>query len=190
MSEDKDCVKELYDSIGYYDMPECEDTIPVNGKYLVEALEELEEKRQLFDMQWKRDMETIMLAQQAGLCDDMTWPDRGNLTMFLAERLNALRKVVDCVRVKFMSLRMVEMSRTPEEVSKTAMWGSFETYCRDELAKVLPPGWESAEARRIESMEMALIKLHVDGVLSEGQVAKATDLDRITIRELADMLRE
>lgn len=31
-----------------------------------------------------------------------------------------------------------------------------------------------------------IIKLHVDGVLSEGQVAQATGLDRVFIRTLAD----
>lgn len=35
-----------------------------------------------------------------------------------------------------------------------------------------------------------LISLHVDGVLSEGQVAKATGLDRVAIRELADTMKE
>lgn len=31
-----------------------------------------------------------------------------------------------------------------------------------------------------------IIRLHVEGALSEGQVAKATDLHRIEIRKLAD----
>jgi hypothetical protein len=32
-----------------------------------------------------------------------------------------------------------------------------------------------------------LIRLHREGVLSEGQIAKATGIDRISIRELADL---
>lgn len=39
------------------------------------------------------------------------------------------------------------------------------------------------------SMTTVLVRLHEDGVLSEGQVAKATGLDRISVRKLADDCR-
>ena len=39
---------------------------------------------------------------------------------------------------------------------------------------------------RCEGMLALIIKLHVEGTLSEGQVAKATGLHRIAIREMAD----
>lgn len=42
---------------------------------------------------------------------------------------------------------------------------------------------------RIKRMEDALILLYDDAVLSEGQVAKITGIDRITIRTRADELR-
>lgn len=42
----------------------------------------------------------------------------------------------------------------------------------------------SAASTRL--MRRWLIRLHVEGVLSEGQAAKATGLDRVTVRRLAD----
>lgn len=86
---ERDCLEELQSAIGYYDMPELEQNLPVDGWAIVEAMEELREMRNLFNMQWKRDQEAIKLAQQKGLCDDMTWPDRGCLVMFLMEQLDA-----------------------------------------------------------------------------------------------------
>lgn len=41
---------------------------------------------------------------------------------------------------------------------------------------------------RIRLMERALIRLHVEEVLSEGQVAKMTGLDRISVRTIADQI--
>ena len=41
-------------------------------------------------------------------------------------------------------------------------------------------------AARIKLMERAIIGLHVDEVLTEGQAAKMTGLDRIRVREIAD----
>lgn len=38
---------------------------------------------------------------------------------------------------------------------------------------------------RLRSMEAALIRLYREGVLSEGQVSKATGLDRVSCRDLA-----
>jgi|GEM_PF-1372809 hypothetical protein len=38
---------------------------------------------------------------------------------------------------------------------------------------------------RMNSMQEALIRLYREGVLSEGQVSKATGLDRVTCRDLA-----
>jgi acyl CoA:acetate/3-ketoacid CoA transferase alpha subunit len=38
----------------------------------------------------------------------------------------------------------------------------------------------------VRAMTEILIDLHASGVLSEGQVAKATGLDRVQIRALAD----
>lgn len=38
-------------------------------------------------------------------------------------------------------------------------------------------------------METTLIRLHAEGVLSEGQVSKATDLGRVEIRQRIDRLR-
>jgi hypothetical protein len=38
---------------------------------------------------------------------------------------------------------------------------------------------------RLQSMTDALIKLYREGVLSEGQVSKATGIDRVSCRELA-----
>lgn len=40
----------------------------------------------------------------------------------------------------------------------------------------------------VQSMQALLVKLHVEGVLSEGQVSKATGLHRITVRKMADDL--
>lgn len=50
------------------------------------------------------------------------------------------------------------------------------------------------EGRRIEResakrMTDLLIRLHEEGTLSEGQVARATGLHRITVRKLADKYR-
>lgn len=42
----------------------------------------------------------------------------------------------------------------------------------------------SAASTRL--MRRWLIRLHVEGVLSEGQASKATGLDRVTVRQLAD----
>lgn len=41
----------------------------------------------------------------------------------------------------------------------------------------------------VASMQALLIRLHEEGVLSEGQVSKATGLHRITVRKLADEYR-
>lgn len=41
----------------------------------------------------------------------------------------------------------------------------------------------------VVSMQALLIRLHEEGVLSEGQVAKATGLHRITVRKMADDYR-
>ena len=41
----------------------------------------------------------------------------------------------------------------------------------------------------VVSMQDLLIRLHEEGVLSEGQVAKATGLHRITVRNMADDYR-
>lgn len=38
---------------------------------------------------------------------------------------------------------------------------------------------------RLRSMQDALIRLYREGTLSEGQVSKATGLDRVSCRELA-----
>jgi hypothetical protein len=43
-------------------------------------------------------------------------------------------------------------------------------------------------ASALATIRAMLIKLHVEGVLSEGQVAKATGLHRIAIRKMADAL--
>ena len=39
---------------------------------------------------------------------------------------------------------------------------------------------------RCASMEAMLIRLHAEGVLSEGQAVNATGLDRVEVRKLAD----
>jgi hypothetical protein len=41
----------------------------------------------------------------------------------------------------------------------------------------------------VVSMQALLIRLHEEGVLSEGQVSKATGLHRITVRKMADDYR-
>jgi hypothetical protein len=38
---------------------------------------------------------------------------------------------------------------------------------------------------RLQTMQDALIKLYREGVLSEGQVSKATGIDRVSCRQLA-----
>lgn len=43
---------------------------------------------------------------------------------------------------------------------------------------------------RIERMQEALIRLHVEEVLSEGQIMKITGLDRIEVRRLADEMMD
>lgn len=42
---------------------------------------------------------------------------------------------------------------------------------------------------QVVSMHALLIRLHEEGVLSEGQVAKATGLHRVTVRKMADEYR-
>jgi hypothetical protein len=46
--------------------------------------------------------------------------------------------------------------------------------------------WGDILLFRYQAMLDALIRLHAEGVLSEGQVAKATGLDRVEIRRRAD----
>jgi len=46
------------------------------------------------------------------------------------------------------------------------------------------------DCRRAQKMEDYIVKLHNEGVLSEGQAAKATGLDRITLRFKADELNQ
>lgn len=103
-NEEKDCLSTLESDIGYYDMPECEDTLPVPGWAIVEAIDELKETRALFKKQWDRDQEAIKLAQEKGICDDMTWPDRGCLVMFLMDELDKAKAAqsapVDLERVQ------------------------------------------------------------------------------------------
>lgn len=41
----------------------------------------------------------------------------------------------------------------------------------------------------VASMQALLIRLHEEGVLSEGQVSKATGLHRITVRKMSDDYR-
>lgn len=53
-------------------------------------------------------------------------------------------------------------------------------YC-PQLRPVYSAPWHA----RMRSMEAMLIKLYRQGVLSEGQVSKATGLDRISCRDLA-----
>lgn len=59
-------------------------------------------------------------------------------------------------------------------------------------AKYGPRGHGSSYSRPMPSHEQydrmlrLIIELHIDAVLSEGQVAKATGLDRVTIRTMAD----
>jgi hypothetical protein len=43
---------------------------------------------------------------------------------------------------------------------------------------------------RCQVMEMALVRLHAEGALSEGQVSKMTQLDRVEVRKLVDRLRD
>jgi hypothetical protein len=83
--DEKDCIEELENSIGYYDMPEAEDTIPVNGKYLCEAIDDLKEHRAIFAKTWERHMEAIKFAQENGFCDELTWPDQGDLMTYLLD---------------------------------------------------------------------------------------------------------
>lgn len=42
------------------------------------------------------------------------------------------------------------------------------------------------ECGRAQAMTYILVRLHVEGVLSEGQTAKATGLDRVEVRRIAD----
>jgi len=56
-------------------------------------------------------------------------------------------------------------------------------------AKYGPKGHASSYARpcaRCRALLGLVIRLHVAGVLSEGQVAQASGLDRVTIRTMAD----
>ena len=74
---------------------------------------------------------------------------------------------------------------------------------RADISEVRKRAWETRRARygnrghcgtyltgrrcpRCASMEAMLIRLHAEGVLSEGQTSKATGLDRVEIRKLAD----
>jgi len=78
---------------------------------------------------------------------------------------------------------------------------------RADLTEVRKRAWETRRARygsrghsgayltgrrcpRCASMEAMLIQLHAEGVLSEGQVSKATDLGRVEIRREVDRLRD
>lgn len=77
---------------------------------------------------------------------------------------------------------------------------------RADLSEVRKRAWETRRARygnrghrgayltgrncpRCVSMEAVLIRLHAEGVLSEGQVSKATDLGRVEIRRRIDRVR-
>lgn len=54
-------------------------------------------------------------------------------------------------------------------------------------AKYGPRGHAGSYSRASHRGLLALvIELHTEGVLSEGQVAKASGLDRVTIRHMAD----
>src|SRR3546814_3317528 len=44
----------------------------------------------------------------------------------------------------------------------------------------------TGQCARCAAMEALIIRLHVEGALSEGQAAKATGLHRIRVRKLAD----
>lgn len=63
-------------------------------------------------------------------------------------------------------------------------------------AKYGPRGHNSSYSRGATSgasydgMLALIIRLHNDGTLSEGQVARATGLDRVSIRVLADEARQ
>ena len=52
-------------------------------------------------------------------------------------------------------------------------------------AKSYVPGVDRADKA---TMLSALIAMHQDGTLTEGQVARATGLDRVTIRHLCDRI--
>jgi hypothetical protein len=43
---------------------------------------------------------------------------------------------------------------------------------------------------RLQRMTTAIVRLHVNGVLSEGQAARVTGLDRVAIRGRADAMKE
>jgi len=44
------------------------------------------------------------------------------------------------------------------------------------------------ECGRVQAMTYSLVRLHVEGVLSEGQTAKATGVDRVEVRRIADAI--
>lgn len=51
--------------------------------------------------------------------------------------------------------------------------------------------YQRGPSRMVEDnarMRQALIRLHVEGVLSEGQTARMTGLDRVEVRRMADQL--
>ena len=75
-------------------------------------------------------------------------------------------------------LREPELSRSRREsIIHGAMYGD----------KSYIPGVDYADN---VSMLACLIKLHLEETLTEGQVARATRLDRVTIRHLADLFAE
>ena len=45
-----------------------------------------------------------------------------------------------------------------------------------------------ATIKRSKDLLAMVIDLHVEGILSEGQVAKAAGIDRVKVRELSDLL--
>jgi hypothetical protein len=69
------------------------------------------------------------------------------------------------------------------EIRKQAWRTRREMYGdRGHAGGYLRPG----ESERFGRMVALIVKLHVEDVLSEGQVAKATGYDRIRVRQLAD----
>lgn len=56
------------------------------------AQQELEELNSTFDLMWEADMRAIMIWQKANPGNELVWPDRSKLTLWLIERAEAAER--------------------------------------------------------------------------------------------------
>lgn len=65
---------------------------------LKEATDERDELQELFDLQWKADRRAVKLWQAAHPGNDLVWPDRTNMVVWLMERSTPSANIQDLIR--------------------------------------------------------------------------------------------